>query len=201
MTRIYAILAMGVIAISLAVGLGFQFIWRPLESCAPIDSVGGSVGGHFELMAGDGQTVTDRDIIKQPSLVYFGYTYCPDVCPYDVARNAAVVDILAEEGIDVVPVFVTIDPSRDTVDVVAEYAEAYHPKMIGLTGTEAQIKAAADAYRVYFRRQDGDDSNYLVDHSTFTYLMLPGNRFADYFRRDDTAEDMAERAACLVAAS
>ena len=201
MTRIYAILALGVMAMALAVGLGFQFLWRPLESCAQTDSVGGSVGGPFELMAGDGQIVTDRDIIKQPSLVYFGYTYCPDVCPYDVARNVAAVDILAEEGIDVVPVFVTIDPSRDTVDVVAEYAEAYHPEMIGLTGTEAQIKAAADAYHVYYRKQDGDDDNYLVDHSTFTYLMFPDNRFADYFRRDDTAEDMAERTACLVAAS
>ncbi len=201
MTRIYAILAVGVIAVSLAVALGFQFLWKPLESCGSTDFVGGSVGGPFELMAGDGQIVTDRDIIKQPSLVYFGYTFCPDVCPYDVARNAAAVDILAEEGLDVVPVFVTIDPTRDTVDVVAEYAEAYHPEMIGLTGTEAQIKAAADAYHVYFRKRDGDDSHYLVDHSTFTYLMFPGNRFGDYFRRDDAAEDLAERTACLIAAS
>lgn len=197
MTKIYAILAVGVLVTALVVTLGFQFLWRqPPAACG--SSGGGSIGGPFELVAGNGKTVTDKEIINQPSLVYFGYTFCPDVCPYDVARNVAVVDILEEKGIDVVPVFVTIDPRRDTPDVVAEYAEAYHPRMVGLTGSEKQIKTAADAYRVYFKKQGGEGGNYLVDHSTFTYLMFPGNRFADYFRRDDTAEEMATRVACWV---
>lgn len=197
MTKIYAILAIGVLFTALAVALGFQFLWRQSPAACG-SSGGGSIGGPFELVAGNGKTVTDKDIIKQPSLVYFGYTFCPDVCPYDVARNVAAVDILDEKGIDVVPVFVTIDPRRDTFDVVAEYAEAYHPRMIGLSGSEKQIKAAADAYRVYFKKQEGEGDNYLVDHSTFTYFMFPGNRFADYFRRDDSAEAMATRVACLV---
>ena len=187
----------------LAVGitLGLEIFGRgSADGCAEGRIAGGSVGGPFELVDGNGRTVTDTDIITQPSLVYFGYTFCPDVCPFDVARNAVAVDILDGQGIDTAPVFVTVDPERDTPDVVSEFADAYHPKMIGLTGSSEQVKAAADAYRVYFKKQDSGGEDYLVDHTTFTYLMFPGNKFADYFRRDATPEDMARRVACFVEA-
>lgn len=159
---------------------------------------GGSIGGPFTLVDGTGATVTDTDVLTKPSLVYFGYTFCPDVCPLDNQRNAEAVDILEEQGFDVTPVFISIDPARDTPEVVADFAENLHPKMIGLTGTEEQVKAASQAYKTYYRKQDGDDEFYLVDHSTFTYLMLPGIGFADFFKREETADQMASRVACFV---
>lgn len=162
-------------------------------------TVGGDIGGPFTLQASDGRTVTDRDVITKPSLVYFGYTFCPDVCPLDMARNAEAVDILEERGFDVTPIFISIDPARDTPEVVGDFASNLHPEMIGLTGTEEQVKAASQAYRTYYRKQDADDPDYyLVDHSTFTYLVLPETGFVDFFRREETADQMAERTACFL---
>lgn len=162
-------------------------------------AVGGDIGGPFTLVNGQGQTVTERDVITKPSLVYFGYTFCPDVCPLDNARNAEAVDILEERGFDVTPVFISVDPERDTPDVVRDFAANHHPKMIGLTGSPEQIKAASQAYKTFFRKQNSDDPDYyLVDHSTFTYLVLPETGFVDFFKRDDTAEQMAERTACFL---
>lgn len=162
---------------------------------------GGSIGGPFTLVDGTGKTVTDTEVLTKPSLVYFGYTFCPDVCPLDNQRNAEAVDILEERGIEVTPVFISIDPARDTPEVVADFAANLHPRMIGLTGSEEQVKAASQAYKTYYRKQDGDEEFYLVDHSTFTYLMLPGIGFGDFFKREDTADQMADRVACFVTAA
>jgi protein SCO1/2 len=162
-------------------------------------AVGGDIGGPFTLVDGNGRTVTDKEVLAGPSLIYFGYTFCPDVCPLDNARNVEAVDILEERGFEVTPVFISVDPARDTPDVVRDFAANLHPRMIGLTGSEEQVKAASQAYRTFYRKQDGDDPDYyLVDHSTFTYLVLPEIGFVDFFRRDDTAEQMAERTACFL---
>ena len=133
----------------------------------------GQIGGPFSLLDSGGKTVTDADVITAPSLVYFGYTFCPDVCPMDTIRNAEAVDVLEENGKITTPVFISIDPKRDTPEVVGDYAEAIHPRMIGLTGTADQVKAASRAYRTYYKAHDGDDEYYLVYHSTMTYLVLP----------------------------
>lgn len=160
---------------------------------------GGDIGGPFTLVDETGAMVTDKDVLAKPSLIYFGYTFCPDICPLDTARNADAVDILAEQGFDVTPIFITIDPARDTPEVVASFTENLHPKMIGLTGSEEQVKAASAAYKTYFRKQASEDPDfYLMDHSTFTYLVLPQTGFVEFFRRDDTAEQMAERTACFL---
>jgi len=162
-------------------------------------AVGGDIGGPFTLQNAAGKMVTDKDVITKPSLVYFGYTFCPDVCPLDNARNAEAIDILEERGFDVNPIFITVDPARDTPDVVGDFAANLHPKMIGLTGTEEQVKVASQAYKTFYRKQNSDDPEfYLVDHSTFTYLVLPETGFVDFFKRDDTAEQMAERTACFL---
>lgn len=116
----------------------------------------------------------------------------------DNARNAEAVDLLAAKGYDVTPVFITIDPARDTPAVVKQFTANFSPKMVGLTGTQEQIAAASKAYKTYFKKQDTGDQYYLMDHSTFTYLMLPGTGFADFFGRDDTAEQMADRTACYI---
>lgn len=158
----------------------------------------GAIGGPFELINAQGQTVTDADIITEPSILYFGYTFCPDVCPLDVARNAVAVEVLQEQGMSVTPVFISIDPKRDTPEVVGDFAANMHERMIGLTGTPEQVKAASQAYRTYYRAQEGDEDYYLVDHSTFSYLVLPEHGFVEFFRREISPEQMAETVACFV---
>lgn len=158
----------------------------------------GAIGGPFELVREDGVTVTDADVVTEPTLLYFGYTFCPDVCPMDTARNAEAVELMEEQGIMVNPAMITIDPSRDTPEVMAEYTDYLHPRMIGLTGSEEQIKAASRAYKTYYKKQPAEDEFYLVDHSTFTYLVLPEHGFVEYFRREITPEQMASTVSCYV---
>ena len=166
--------------------------------CDVSSAVGAKIGGPFELVDSTGNLVTDADVIDKPALIYFGYTFCPDVCPFDVARNALAVDFLDEMGRDVALVFISIDPDRDTPEVLAQYADDMHPKMIALSGSDAQVKTAADAYRAYYAKGEGEGEFYLMDHSAFTYLMMPGNELAAFFRRDVSAESMAEKTACLI---
>lgn len=159
---------------------------------------GNQIGGPFELVNAEGETVTDSDVITEPSILYFGYTFCPDVCPLDTARNAEAVDVLAEQGLSVTPVFISIDPERDTPEIVGDFAYNLHEKMIGLTGSPEQTDAASKTFRTYYKAHDKSDEFYLVDHSTFSYLVLPEHGFVEFFRRDITAEAMAERVACFV---
>jgi len=158
----------------------------------------GQVGGPFELVNSSGETVTDKDVLTGPSLIYFGYTFCPDVCPLDNARNVDAVNILAGRGKVVTPVFISIDPKRDTPQVVGDFAENFGAGMIGLTGSPAQVSAASKAYKTYYQAQPAEDGFYSVDHSTFTYLFLPGYGVVEFFRRGTTAEEMADRVACFI---
>lgn len=204
MTKLYAGLAVAAVVGLLGGTAGYILMNRSADqyaACRGGAVGGGNIGGAFTLIDGNGATVTDKEVITKPTLVYFGYTFCPDVCPMDAARNADAVDLLAEKGYDVTPVFISIDPDRDTPEVVRDFAQNLHPKMIGLTGSAEQVKAASQAYKTYFKKQeDGDPEFYLMDHSTFTYLVMPGQGFMDFFRRDDTAEQMAERTACFIEA-
>lgn len=169
--------------------------------CRASAVAGGSatIGGPFTLVDEDGATVTDQDVLgSTPALLYFGYTYCPDVCPLDAARNAEAVALLDERGYDVLPVFISIDPERDTPEVLKEFTDYLHPRMLGLTGTPDQTDAASKAFRTYYRKQEGDPEYYLVDHSTFSYLTLPEYGFVEFFRRDLPADQMADRMACFL---
>lgn len=176
------------------------------SSCRTSQVAGGAaaIGGPFTLVDETGATVTEKDVIDQPSLVYFGYSFCPDVCPMDSARNAEAVELLEARGVMVKPVFISIDPERDTPEVMAEFTDYLHERMIGLTGSLEQVKAASKAYKTYFKKQEaqpGEEEYYLVDHSTFTYLMFPEEGFVEFFRRDVTASDMADQVQCFVEAS
>jgi protein SCO1/2 len=175
----------------------------PFAGCRTAQIAGGTgaIGGPFTLVDETGKTVTDKDVITKPSLLYFGYTFCPDVCPLDNARNAEAVSILEDRGLEVTPVFISIDPKRDTPEVLREFTDMLHPRMIGLTGTPEQVKAASQAYKTYYRAQNPDEEYYLVDHSTFTYLVLPKQGFVEFFRRDTTADQMADQVACFVGKS
>lgn len=198
------------IAIAVILGLlgGLWYLTsRPVEgtfaACRAGNVAGGmgSIGGPFTLVDHTGATVTEADVVVAPTLIYFGYTFCPDVCPFDMARNAEAVDILDANGIEATPVMISIDPERDTPDVMADFAFNLHERMIGLTGTPEQVKAASQAYKTYYQRQEGDDEFYLVDHSAFTYLVLPGHGTVEFFRREHTPAQIAEATTCYVEAA
>lgn len=169
-----------------------------LAACRGGQVGGGAIGGPFTLVDGTGASVTDRDVITRPTLVYFGYTFCPDVCPMDMSRNADAVEALAEQGHDVGLVFISVDPKRDTPQIVDEFATNIMPGAIGLTGTADQVAKAAKAYRVYYSANDDDPEYYTVDHTAFTYLMLPDVGFADFYGHQAPAEDIVEGAACMI---
>ena len=136
-------------------------------------------------------------------LIYFGYTYCPDVCPTSLSRNASALDILGPEGEEIVPVLITVDPQRDTPELLQSYVPHFHPRMVGLTGTTEQIADVARAYRVYFAKaeEEGASSdNYLIDHTSITYLMGPDGKFLQHFSHNAEPEAMAERLRKIVEA-
>lgn len=205
MVRVAAILASA--AVVALVG-GLWYVSQPrggdaFAQCRSAAIAGGTdaIGGPFELVNGQGETVTDVDVITEPSILYFGYTFCPDICPMDFARNAQAVDLLAEDGHSVTPVFISVDPERDTPDVVRDFAYNNHEKAIGLTGSAEQVKAASRAYRTYYKAQDAGDDYYLLDHTTFSYLVLPEHGFVEFFRREVTPEQVAETTACFIDAA
>ena len=201
----FAAFAGAAVVVTLAVTLAMTQIMLPaqrFEDCIEGSVAGGNIGGPFELMDHRGQMVTDAQVLDRPALVYFGYTFCPDVCPMDVARNVVAVEILADAGLTVKPVFITIDPARDTVDYLADFVANNHPEMVGLTGTAEQIAKAARAYKVYYRKQPSEDEDYyLMDHSSFSYFMVPDVGFVDFLRSDLLPEVVADRLACVLRAS
>lgn len=202
MSRFFVILIGSVLVLGL--GSGLYFALRPatedqFAECRSTAVAGGSaaIGGPFELTDHTGQRVTDVDVIDGPTLMYFGYTFCPDVCPLDTYRNAEAVAVLEERGVEVKPVMVTIDPERDDVESMSAFVEYLHEDMVGLTGTKEEVATAIKAYRVYAAK-NGEGDNYLMDHSTWTYLMAPEHGFLEFFNREITPEDMADQVACFV---
>ncbi|MFN6951146.1 MAG: SCO family protein [Albidovulum sp.] len=203
-TRSYAIAAVSFAAIGLVAiyALSVNSTRDRFADCRSGSVVGGHVGGPFTLTDENGQRVTDKDVLTGPSLVYFGYTFCPDICPADTARNAEAVDALEEKGYEVTPVFISVDPARDTPEILKQWTDYIHPRMIGLTGTSEEIAAVAKEYRTYYKVPDNPtDEYYLVDHMTQTYLMLPGIGFVDFFNREESPESIADRVACYIDAS
>lgn len=165
----------------------------------PAPSAGGiqlaqgvALGGPFTLVDHTGRTVTERDFAGRPLLVYFGFTYCPDVCPTELGTIAAALDAMGTAGERVTPVFVSIDPERDTPAAMADYVARFHPRMVGLTGSAEQVAQAARAYRVYYAKvRPRDSSDYLMDHSSFIYLVGPDGRVRSLFRPETTPEAIA----------
>jgi protein SCO1/2 len=153
------------------------------------------VGGPFQLIDQNGQTVTQDDLKGKYSLIYFGFTHCPDICPEELDKMARMFDLVeAKHPGAVLPVFVTCDPARDGPKELKEYLSEFHPKFIGLTGTYDQIKAMCKAYRVYFSTpttvKPGQD--YIVDHSIYFYLMDPDGDFVEALGRQHSPEQAAK---------
>jgi protein SCO1/2 len=151
------------------------------------------IGGPFELTDQNGKRVTDRDFRGKYMLVFFGYTYCPDICPGTLQVVSAALDKLGAAGDDITPIFVTIDPARDTQAVMRDYAKSFHPRLVALTGSEADIDKAARAYRVYYAKakSTGDEKDYLMDHATFLYLMDKDGKFLKHFGATTNPDELA----------
>ena len=163
-------------------------------SKAMVNVDGADIGGPFELTAHTGERVTSATLIDGPTLIYFGYTFCPDICPIDTQIMVDAVDLLAERGIEVKPVFITIDPERDTPKELSYFAEAMHPEMVALTGSAEEVRIAADAYKVFYQRVDveGSAAEYLMNHTGYTYLMTPEHGITALFRREFPPEQIAD---------
>jgi len=157
------------------------------------------IGGPFDLTNQFGEAVSANNFHGQYMLIFFGYTYCPDVCPTTLTTISTALDVLGARAEKIVPVFVTVDPERDTPEFLKEYLQHFHPSIQGLTGTTEQIKKIAKAYGVYYAKvqengaADGADDDYLMDHTAITFLMDPDGQYAAHFSHDATADAMAEK--------
>ena len=156
-----------------------------------------AIGGSFDLVQGDGKPVTDRSFRGKYLLIYFGYTSCRDVCPTTLATLAAALDELGEKADRVQPLFITVDPERDTPQVVRRYARSFTPLLIGLTGSPSELRRVADEYRVsgVIHHADADRADYAVDHSSVIYLIGPDGRYIAPIRADETSAAMARTVA------
>ena len=153
----------------------------------------GHVGGPFTLTDQNGKTRTDADFRGKMMLVYFGYTTCPDICPTDLMQIGLTLDKLDDAAEDLQALFISVDPERDTTDVLAKYVANFSPRILGLTGTPAQIRAAADAYKAYYARYTPPDGAvYLIDHTGFIYLMGRSGDYLGFFPPGTTADRMVE---------
>ncbi len=181
---IYGIIGLLVAVLLLSAG---GFIWLSRGGTASL------VGGSFTLEDGNGRQVADRDFRGKYLLIYFGYTFCPDVCPTTLTEAADALERLGPKADRLQPIFITVDPKRDTPAVVKQYAAAFSPRLIGLTGSPEQIAQVANKYRVYYaeHRTGPGPGDYTMDHSSILYLMGPDGSFVAPIRADETGAEMA----------
>ena len=203
MTKNFIISVAFLFAVIILISTIFVLLIKPSfnSSCGGNRVAGGNstIGGNFELTNANNKKVNSRELITEPSLIYFGYSYCPDVCPFDLQRNAIAVDILNNAKKAITPVFITIDPKRDTPERLREFSSFIHPKLIALTGSTEEVKRVMRLFKVYGQKskeESFDEDSYLMDHSAFTYLVSSSNEFIDYFGRKVSAEEMAGRISC-----
>lgn len=169
------------------------------SGAAPVRMSGeADIGGPFTLVDHTGRTVTEATFEGRPTLIYFGFTYCPDICPTSLQVMAAALDRLpAEQAAQYQPLLITVDPERDTPEALASYVDspAFPENLLGLTGSEEQIRDAARAYRVYYRRveDDGTLAEYTMDHSSLIYLMGRNGEFVEVFPHQATPDQIASR--------
>lgn len=161
-----------------------------------------AIGGPFTLVDGSsGAEFTEAGLLGRWTLVYFGFTMCPDICPEELTKVSDALGIIEKHGRTVAadksgsltPIFISIDPERDSPGRSAEYAKGFHPAFVGLSGSLEQVKKAAKAYRVYFSKDETAGNEYLVDHSIITYLMDPQGNFAEFYGKNSSAVEIAAR--------
>lgn len=188
-TFIILISVLGAIFVA-ALGTGAWIVTQSQQGASEGSSL---VGGPFSLTEHTGRSVTEADFDGAHKIVYFGYTYCPDICPTGLTVITEALDRLGEDAKRVKPLFITVDPARDTVEVMADYHQHFHENFSNLTGTPQQIADVARAYRVFYQKaEDTGDDTYLMDHSAVTYLMAPGGGFLAHFGPEATPEQLAQ---------
>lgn len=168
----------------------------PKRLLSPPESEGSAlIGGAFSLSDAEGNAVTDADFRGRYMLVYFGFTHCPDICPTTLLIMKNALSQLGEKQQDVVPIFISLDPARDTPRVMQQYISNFGPRLVGLTGTAEEVKTAADAYRVYFSKVRVEDSasDYLIDHSGFIYLMDKKGRYVAHFAHTISEGELVQK--------
>ena len=176
-------------------GAGALLVANP-QGGQPVQSSGAAlIGGPFSLVGADGKPVTDRDFRGRYMLIFFGFTHCPDICPAELQVIAQALEQLGDKAKTVVPIFITLDPERDTPEAMANYVKSFGPNFVGLTGSSEAIAAAAKAYRVVYAHIENKDSpgDYSVDHSALVYLMDPEGRYVKHFSYGLSADQMAEK--------
>jgi len=181
----FALAVAGLVVAVLLLGAGV-FIWLSGDA-------GPTVGGPFTLEDGNGQSVTNQAFRGKYMLVYFGYTHCPDVCPTTLTHLIAALKQLGPTADRLTPIFITVDPERDTPKVMKQYTAAFSQRLVGLTGTPQEIAKAAKEYHVYYayHKDEPGPDDYTVDHSSVIYLMDPKGRFVAPVRADDSGADLA----------
>lgn len=153
----------------------------------------GPIGAPFDLIDQHGRRRTDAEFRGKLLVLYFGYTYCPDVCPTDLVAISSAIDLLGSAGNNVQPIFITVDPQRDTVEHLRRYVSAFHPRLVGLTGSEHDIRTLALAYKVYYakiRAERGEP--YAIDHTGFIYLVDRNGKYLGFFPPGTRADRMVE---------
>lgn len=150
------------------------------------------IGGEFLLTNQNGESIKDTDYRGKLMLVYFGFTNCPDVCPTDLARITEVMKALGDKADNVQPIFITVDPERDTVEKMKEYAANFYPKLQALTGSKESIEKIASAYKVFHQKaEDQENQNYSVEHSAYIYLMGKDGQYITHFKSEQGVDEIA----------
>jgi len=192
-----------IIVSAFALLAGLAVVWQVFGSkdhaLVPVpDSNASLIGGAFTLTSHTGKRVSDSDFRGKYMLVYFGYTFCPEICPTELQAMTEAIDLLGEAGAEVVPILISVDPERDTVEKLKEYVPLFHKNLVGLTGTPEEIAKAAKAYRVYYAKA-GEGANYEMDHSAIIYLMDKDGKYATHFAYGMTPEKMAQKIKAIMA--
>ena len=183
----------------LGAGLFFALEHRDTPRGAAGTLLASAIGGPFRLVDQDGKTVTDADLKGKWSLVYFGYTHCPDACPTALNDISIALDELGPKRTSVRPVFITVDPERDTPEVLNAYVTAFDAPILALTGTPEEVAQAAKGYRVFYAKHPEAGGDYSMDHSSVIYVMDPEGRFTASFTHQSSPEELAERLKKLLA--
>jgi protein SCO1/2 len=204
MTRKRIAIALAVLGLPAAAAAS---IWFGLQMApqAGGDRGGTNIGGPFTLVNTDGETTRSADFDGQYRLIYFGYTYCPDICPTTLVDMTRGLEQLANtapaKAKRIKPIFISVDPERDDVEAVNAYIENFHPRFAGLTGSPEQVKKAANAFHVYYEKvkKDRPAGEYLVNHSSYIYLLGPNGRYIDHFKHTTKADKLTDALATKVA--
>ena len=195
MTRKSTILV-GVAAAVLALGIAFLALTftagRNADEEASTSS-SAAIGGPFILVDTSGKSVSDQTYRGKWMLIYFGYTFCPDACPTALNNISVALEKLGSEADKIQPLFITVDPKRDTPQVMSGYLKSFDHRIVGLTGSQSQTDGAAKAYRVYVAPQKSDGDDYIVDHSAYFYLMNPQGKFLNVIAGDAPGDQMADK--------